>query len=109
METLYDFATPEKIQALLVKERVKCCKKNRKQNDRCRNHNDKSHPKPFNYKDHLNESTDEMSIRIGIDFLMPPRGSWMRPSKRIRKDPYYDAKAILIHSLTSTLKRDKKL
>ena len=109
METLYDFATPEKIQALLVKERVKCCKKNRKQNDRCRNHNDKSRPKPFNYYNHLNESTDEMSIRIGIDFLMPPRGSWMRPSKRIRKDPDYDAKAILIHSLTSTLKRDKKL
>ena len=97
------------IQALLVKERVKCCKKNRKQNDKCRNHDDKSHPKPFNYSDHLDESTDEMSIRIGIDYLMPPRGSWMRPSKKIRKDPDYDAKAILIQSLTSTLKRDRKL
>ena len=72
MQTLLDFATPKMLTCLLVKERAKC---------RRRNRNDKK-------KKHFNRECDinKLSPRKMLSRIMPPRQTWVRPSKRKRLD-----------------------
>ena len=109
MDTIYDFAKPKTIEALLIKERLKMCKRNRKHNEKCRNKNVENPPKHFNFSDHLNEPTHSMSVRIGINFIMPPRGSWARPNKNHREKAENDWQEQMTQSLKSTLKRDRRI
>ena len=107
--TLYEFATPNLIESLLIKERIKCCKHNRR-------HTQKGGT-PFQYENYMNESTDDLVVRTGVDFLMPPRRSWIRRSKEFRSKIYNSnslhnseiARIILANSLRSTIKRDRKI
>ena len=107
--TLYEFATPNLIESLLIKERIKCCKHNHR-------HTQKGGTL-FQYENYMNESTDDLVVRTGVDFLMPPRRSWIRRSKEFRSKIYNSnslhnseiARIILANSLRSTIKRDRKI
>ena len=99
MESLSAYATPGRIENLLVKERIKCCKRNRI--------HDQNHSKPFNYEDHKNDNTDDMSVRIGVNFLMPPRNSWVRQSQKARKGAI-TSQHQRAKSLSATIRRDRR-
>lgn len=94
MQTLLDFATPKMLTSLLVKERAKC---------RRRNRNDK--------KRHLDRECDinELSPRKMLSRIMPPRHTWVRPSKRKRLDnSAVDTSKNAEKALLLTIDRDKK-
>lgn len=67
MKTLIEFASDKLLTQLLVKERAKCLRRNR---------SDQHH--------HLDKDCElqELSIRKQLCRLMPPRYTWVRPSKR---------------------------
>ncbi len=69
MKTLTDFASDQILTQLLVKERAKCLRRNR---------SDKHH--------RLDKSCelDELSTRKMLSRMMPPRRTWVRPSKRMK-------------------------
>ena len=69
MKTLLDFATDRRLTVLLVKERAKC---------RRRNRNEKHHT--------LDKDCpiDELSTRKQLSRMMPPRRTWIRPSRRVK-------------------------
>ena len=68
MKTLIEFATDKMLTQLLVKERAKCRRRNRSD------------------KHHLLDKEcelDELSTRKMLSRMMPPRYTWVRPSKGI--------------------------
>ncbi|MBQ3960544.1 MAG: hypothetical protein II683_02005 [Muribaculaceae bacterium] len=93
--TLLQFANDEMLTRLLVKERAKC---------RRRNRNDKKH--------RLDRECDisTLSSRKMLSRLMPPRYSWVRPSKRDKlKNKSSDTCKIAEKALWMTIKRDRML
>ena len=93
--TLLQFANDEMLTRLLVKERAKC---------RRRNRNDKKH--------HLDRECDinSLSSRKMLSRLMPPRHSWVRPSKREKlKNKSSDTCKNAEKALWMTIKRDRML
>ena len=92
--TLLDFASKEELTLLLVKERVKC---------RRRNRGDKKH--------HLDRECDinTLSMRKMLSLMMPPRYSWVTPSKRNRlENDALDQSKNAEKALLLTIKRDRK-
>lgn len=94
METLEDFASKWMITKLLVKERAKYLRKNR---------GDKHH------KLDKKENLDKLSPRKMLSRMMPPRSTWVRPSKRkeLAKGGMA-ARKIAEKALLLTIKRDER-
>ena len=99
MQTLYDFATPERLVGLLIRERAKCCHKNAK--------------KPLPKDRYANGCVnDDESIRLQLSKMMPHRHDWVKPRQNNRSrmaDGKVDKKAVNIKALKLTIKRDRKL
>ena len=93
METLLDFATDRRLTILLVKERAKCCRRNRSET----NHTlDKSCP------------IDELTTRKQLSRMMPPRRTWDRLGKSERSNDATDKSKITTKTLLKTITRDRK-
>ena len=93
--TLLDYATDKMLIHLLVKERAKC---------RRRNRGEKHHT--------LEKDCDlsELTTRKKLSRLMPPRYSWVRPSKREKlANGAYDTSKNAEKALLLTISRDQKL
>lgn len=93
--TLLEFATDNMLTMLLVKERAKC---------RRRNRSDKHH--------HLEKECelDELTSRKMLSRMMPPRYSWVRPSKRSTlPNGAVDTSKNAEKALLLTIRRDRKL
>lgn len=95
--SLLDFASDQMLTLLLVKERAKY---------RRRNRNEKHH--------HLDKECpiDELTTRKRLSRMMPPRRTWMRPSKNKRRrleNGAVDTSKNAEKSLLITIKRDRKL
>ena len=93
--TLLEFASDKMLIKLLVKERAKC---------RRRNRGEKHH--------HLDKDSDisELSPRKTLSRLMPPRGTWVRPSKRAKlRNGAIDTSKNAEKALLLTIARDTKL
>jgi len=93
--TLLDFATDKMLIHLLVKERAKCRRKNRSET----HHN-------------LDKELDffELTTRKKLSRLMPPRYSWIRPSKREKlANGALDTSKNAEKALLLTISRDQKL
>ena len=93
--TLQEYATEKKLTVLLVKERAKCRKHNR---------SDK--------KNRLDQNCDinTMSRRKMLSRMMPPRHTWVRPSKRKRlPNGAADTSKNTEKALLLTIKRDREL
>ena len=92
--TLQEYASEKKLTVLLVKERAKCRKHNR---------SDK--------KNRLDQNCDinTMSRRKMLSRMMPPRHTWVRPSKRKRlpNGAAYTSKNTE-KALLLTIKRDRE-
>jgi len=94
IETLYEFAKKDTLTKLLVKERVKCLRKNRHDNNRVLD------------KDCELES---LSNRKMLSRIMPPRFFWVRPKKRPKqKNGATDNKKLAEKQILLTIKRDRK-
>ena len=92
--TLQDFATDNMLTMLLVKERAKC---------RRRNRGDKHHR--LDKECELNELT----TRKMLSRIMPPRYSWVRPSKRSTlPNGAVDTSKNAEKALLLTIRRDRK-
>ena len=94
-QTLLEFATDKVLTSLLVKERAKCRRRNR-----C---DSKNH--------HLDRDCDidELSTRKMLSRMMPPRHSWVRPSKRKPlKNGATDTSKNAMKALTLTIRRDRQ-
>lgn len=97
MVTLIEFATKERIRSLLIKERVKCCKKN------------KQHKVVFRGGD--DENDDVVYIRRALSLMMPPRNKWCRPQSRkkyLMADTKMDTKKLNAHAISVAIKKDEK-
>ena len=93
--TLLEFATDKMLTVLLIKERAKC---------RGRNKSDKK--KRLDRE--CNIST--LSTRKMLSRMMPPRHTWVRPSKRVRlPNDAVDTSKNAEKALLLTIKRDRKL
>lgn len=95
IKTLIDFASDELLTQLLVKERAKCLRRNR---------GDQHH--------HLDKDCEltELSSRKKLSRLMPPRYTWVRPSKRkALTNGAIDIRKKAEKSLLLTIKRDTVL
>jgi hypothetical protein len=97
-KTLLEFATEKMLTILLVKERAKC---------RRRNRNDKHHT--------LDKECDiqELSSRKMLSRMMPPRYTWVRPSKKIKlanhaSDTSKNAEKALLLSISRDRKRQSE-
>lgn len=100
MQSLYDYATPERLTMLLIRERVKCCRKNAK-------------ARPFT-KEELEGSdvSDTESVRLQLSRMMPRRYDWVRPDSKDRgrkADGTSDRKAMNAKALKLTIWRDRQL
>ena len=98
--TLLEFATANELTKLLIKERVKC---------RRRNRSDKHHS-----HDDLNKECDldELGNRKKLSRIMPPRHYWVRPKKKKRKtlaNGANDTSKNAETALQLTIKRDRNL
>lgn len=95
MKTLLEFATDELMTDLLVKERAKC---------RRRNRSDKKH--------RLDKDCplDSLNTRKMLSRMMPPRYTWVRPSKKIRlRNGAMDTSKNAGKALKLTIRRDRAL
>lgn len=93
--TLLEFASSKTLTRLLVKERAKCRKRNR---------GDK--------KKHLDKECDidNLPMRKMLSRMMPPRHTWVRPSKRDRlPNGAADTSKNTEKALLLTIDRDRKL
>ena len=93
--TLLEFASDKMLTRLLVKERVKC---------RRRNRDEKHH--------HLVKKCDisELTNRKKLSRLMPPRYRWVRPSKRpVLPNGAHDTSKNAEKALLLTISRDRRL
>ena len=93
--TLLDYASDKMLIHLLVKERAKC---------RRRNRSDKHH--------HLDKDCDisELTTRKKLSRLMPPRHTWVRPSRRVTlSNGAQDTSKNAEKALLLTISRDKEL
>lgn len=94
-KTLIEFASDKTLTQLLVKERVKCCRRNR---------SDKHH-----YLDKACK-LDDLSTRKMLSRLMPPRRTWVRQSKKVTlPNGAKDTRKSTEKTLMQTIKRDTKL
>lgn len=95
MQTLLEFASDEMLIKLLIKERAKC---------RRRNRGDKSH------KLDKTCSIDELTTRKLLSRIMPPRYTWVRPSKRPKlENGAGDTSKDTQKALLLTICRDRKM
>ncbi|MBO4723160.1 MAG: hypothetical protein J5629_09575 [Muribaculaceae bacterium] len=95
MISLFEFATPEMLTKLLVKERAKCRRRNRSE-------------KKENKKLIRDCDINILSTRKMLSRMMPPRYTWVRPSKRIRlKNGAMDTSKNAEKALLVTIKRDR--
>ena len=93
--TLFDYATDKMLIHLLVKERAKC---------RRRNRSEKHHRLPKDC------DLSELTTRKKLSRLMPPRYSWVRPSKRGKlANGAFDTSKNAEKALLLTISRDQKL
>lgn len=97
MKTLLEYASDSMLTTLLIKERAKC---------RRRNRDDKKHV--------IEKDCDisQLSTRKQLSCMMPPRYTWVWPSKSKRKkqgDGSNDCKKNVEKALWLTIKRDKAL
>lgn len=95
-KTFIEYASEQRILALLIKERVKVALKSKLENTQ------------NNYRN-FTEDFENLKISEQIAVLMPTR-NWVRPQK---KERFVDgvaksSKQILTRSLALTIKRDKK-
>ena len=93
--TLLDYASDKILMHLLVKERAKC---------RRRNRGEKHH--------HLDKDIDidQLTTRKKLSRIMPPRYTWVRPSKRATlENGAHDTSKNAEKALLLTISRDKKL
>ena len=72
MDTLLEFANAKRLTLLLVKERAKCLRSNG---------SDKKKRKRLNRECDI----DNLSTRKMLSRIMPPRYTWVRPSKRVKQ------------------------
>ena len=94
MKTLIEFASDQILTQLLVKERAKCLRRNR---------SDKHHRLDKNCE------LDELSTRKMLSRMMPPRSTWVRPSKRKNLSKgSAGARKLAEKALSLTIKRDKE-
>lgn len=111
MESLFEFATPERLTKLLIKERAKCRRRNRSEYS-SKKKNEKKSKKKSKKKNRrrLNRDCDidSLSTRKVLSRIMPPRYTWVRPSKRIYlKNGAMDTSKNAEKALWLTIKRDR--
>jgi len=95
METIAQFAIDKRIVRLLIKERIKCSRKNLGQHD---------------FSIHPEEALDEQTARKFLSTIMPPRSTWVRPKHRTKfkqPDKKLDIKKINAQAIWLTIQRDK--
>lgn len=106
--TLQEFATEKMLTVLLVKERAKCRKNNRSAN---RIAKDKKHNRNHK-KIHLDRDCDinTLTRRKMLSRMMPPRHTWVRPSKRKKlPNKAVDTSKNTEKALLLTIERDREL
>jgi len=97
MITLCQYADQSLLERLLIKERAKCCRKN------------KGRRIEHNEEDNLQE--EMLTARQQLSLLMPPRESWVRPRRRkqyLQPDGKLDVKKYNAHCIKLTIERDRK-
>lgn len=93
MITLLEFATTKRLTALIAKERAKCRRKNR---------GDMTHSLEWEC------DLGELSRKKQLSRMMPPRRTWVRPSRRSKKNDVTGKNKDAVKALRFTINRDRK-